>query len=77
MTMEDLQYCIAIKKELEFNYQGLSYTLNYDKDSDGHEYIVFGRTFEGKKYSSYGEFINNAKIDNHYFREMLDIFDIK
>lgn len=72
MTKDDLIYLIQLHKELEFQYKGKTYSLNYDTDSNGKPLIVFGRQYEGERYSSYGEFINNAKIENSYFREILE-----
>lgn len=72
MTKEDFIFRLQAKKEMEFLYQGKTYTLTYDTDSNGKEYIIFGRTFEGKKYDSYGSLMNEAKIDNHFFKDMLE-----
>ena len=73
MTKKDLIFYINAKKELEFTYKGKNYNLTYDRNDNGDEMIVFGERFEGQKFSSFGEFINEAKIENHFFREMIDI----
>ena len=39
----------------------------------GEKVIVFGRLYEGKKYKSAGELLNTARIENHFFKDMLDI----
>ncbi|MBQ9207882.1 MAG: hypothetical protein IJ158_14375 [Treponema sp.] len=72
MTKDDLIFFINTKKEFEFSYNGKNYNLTYDRDDSGNDLIVFGERFQGKKYNSFGEFMNEAKIENHYFREMLD-----
>ena len=58
----------------EFFYKGKTYNLTYGKDEKG-EYILFGQLYEGKRFYSYGELMNEAKIDNHFFREMLEDFE--
>lgn len=73
MTKSELFYMIEIHKDFEFTYNGKSYTLTYDKGDDGEYKIIFGQTFEGKKYSSLGEFMNTAKVENSYLKDMLDI----
>ena len=75
MTKDDLFYLISVKKNYEFTYNGKSYILTYDK-IDGKDVILFGRLFETQKFSSFGEFYNLAKVENHFFREMLDIMDL-
>ena len=72
MKKEDFFFKLEARKEMEFEYKGKSYSLTYDKDDSGKEFIVFGRTFEGKKYDSYGKFMNEAKIENHFFKDMLE-----
>ncbi|MBR5646464.1 MAG: hypothetical protein IKX23_07505 [Treponema sp.] len=74
MTKDDFIFLIETKTEHEFVYKGKIYNLTYDKTDDGKTMIVFGPLFEGQKYSSIGEFLNKAKIDNHFFKDMLDIF---
>ncbi len=73
MTKDDFFYMIEIRKELEFSYNGKTYQLTYDKDENGAYKIVFGQLYEGKKYDSLGEFMNTAKVENSYFKDMLDI----
>ena len=74
MTKNDLYFMISAKKEYEFFYKGKTYNLTYGKDEKG-EYILFGQLYEGKRFYSYGELMNEAKIDNHFFREMLEDFE--
>ena len=73
MTKYDLYFLIQTKTTHEFKYNGKVYNLLFDKDEKG-EVIRFGLLYEEKPYKSFGELWNDAKIDNHFFREMIDIF---
>ncbi len=77
MTKENLLFKIQTKTPFEFSYNGRTYNLTYDqkKDKNGNsrDVIVFGVLYEGKIFDSYGDFMNNAKVENHFFREMLDL----
>ncbi|WP_294429807.1 hypothetical protein [uncultured Treponema sp.] len=73
MTKDDLIFMINTKREFEFTYNGKNYNLTYDRDDNGNDLILFGERFQGKKYTSFGELMNEARIENHFFREMLDI----
>ena len=70
MTKEEFRFLIDSKKEWEFTYKNLVYTMTYGKDSRG-EYIALGRLYEPVRYYSYGELMNEARIENSYFREVL------
>ena len=72
MTKDDIYFYTQAKKELEFKYNGITYSLNYDKDDNGKEYIIFGPLYEGVRYESYGELMNKAKVENHYFKEFIE-----
>lgn len=74
MTKDEFLFLIETKTAHEFSYKGKIYNLTYDKSDDGKTVIVFGPLFEGQRYSSTGEFLNQAKIENHFFKDMLDIF---
>ena len=74
MTKDDFLFLIETKTEHEFKYNGIVYNLTYDKDEKGNSIIVFGRLYEGKKYKSVGEFFNTCRIENHFFKDMLEIF---
>lgn len=74
MTKDDFLFLIQTKTVREFNYKGVIYNLTFDKDEKGNDLIVFGRLYEGQKYKSVGEFLNTCKIENHFFKDMLDIF---
>lgn len=71
MTKDDLYFYIETKKTLEFKFQNKTYTLYYDKDSRGNDVIMFGRLYEAESFSSYGELMNKAKIDNYHFKDLL------
>ena len=73
MTKDDIYFYTQAKKELEFKYNGTTYSLNYDKDDSGKEYIIFGPLYEGVRYESYGELMNKAKVENHYFKEFIEV----
>ena len=77
MTKDDLFFKIQTATPFEFTYNGKTYALTYDseplKDGKRKQYIIFGQIFEGKKFEDFGDLINNAKVENHFFREMLDI----
>lgn len=73
MTLEQLIFKVETKSEFEFSYHGKNYNLTYGIDNAGKDYIAFGQTYEGVKYYSLKELLNKAKIENHYFKEMLDI----
>lgn len=73
MTHDELVFCLDAKKEIEFSYNGKNYNLTYDRDDNGNDLIVFGERYQGKKYSSFGELMNEARIENHFFREMLEL----
>lgn len=75
MTRNEFVHIVNSKEQREFVVDGVVYALTYDKDSSGKEYVVFGRTFQGERYTDVGELLNNAKIGNHYLRNMLEEFD--
>ncbi len=74
MTKDDFLFLVETKTPHEFIYKGKIYNMTFDKAADGSTQIVFGPLFEGEKFSSTGEFLNKAKIENHFFKDMLDIF---
>lgn len=73
MTKDHFLYLIEIQKPLEFSYNGKIYNMTYDKKENGELVIVFGKLYEGKRYDSVGQLLNTAKIENHFFKDMLDI----
>ena len=73
MTKEQFIFLIETQKPFEFTYNNVVYNMTYDKNEKGETIIVSGRLDEGKKYKSAGELLNNARIENHFFKDMLDI----
>ena len=73
MTKEQFIFLIETQKPFEFTYNNVVYNMTYDKNEKGEKVIVFGRLYEGKKYKSSGELLNTARIENHFFKDMLDI----
>lgn len=73
MTKEELIFKIETQTPFEFSYKGKQYNMMYDKTADGSFLIRFGRLFEEETYSSFGELMNTARVENHYFKDMLDI----
>ena len=76
MTKDDFYFKIQVKQTMEFKYNSILYNINYDKTSDGKEIILFGRLYEEQKFHSYGDLMNNAKVENHFFKDMLEILDL-
>ncbi len=74
MTKDDFLFLVETKTPHEFIYKGKIYNMTFDKAADGSTIIVFGPLFEGERYDSVGEFLNKARIENHFFKDMLDIF---
>ena len=74
MTKDDFLFLVETETIHDFVYKGKTYTITYDKSPDGHKLIVFGDIADKQKYDSVGEFLNKAKIENHFFKDMLDIF---
>ena len=72
MTKEDFIFKVETKTGWSFVYKEKEYNLTYGVDNSGRDYILFGRTFEGEKYYSVKELFNKARIENHFFREMLE-----
>ncbi len=72
MTKDELLLLINCKKEFEFTYNKKVYNMTYGSDSKG-DYIAFGRLYEPIRYYSFGEMMNEARIENHFFRELLEI----
>lgn len=76
MRKEDFFFNIQIQKPMNFTYRGISYTVKCDKDEKGNQIILFGRTFQEEKYESYGEFMNTAKVENSFFKDLLEDLDL-
>ena len=76
MTKDDFYFKIQVKQTMEFKYNSRLYNSNYDQTSDGKEIILFGRLYEEQKFHSYGDLMNNAKVENHFLKDMLEILDL-
>ena len=74
MTKDDFLFLVETETIHDFLYKGKTYTITYDKSPDGCKCIIFGDIADKQKYDSVGEFLNKAKIENHFFKDMLDIF---
>ncbi len=72
MTKEQFQLHIELKKEMEFSYQGTKYNLMYDKSFNGTDCIKFGPVYEEKKFDSFGDLINHARVGNCYFKNFIE-----
>ncbi len=73
MTKDDFLFLIETKKDLEFKYNNKTYHLTYDKNSSGQTVIRFGELYEEKEFDCVGELLNHAKVENHFFKNMLEI----
>ena len=73
MTKEEFQFLIDTKKEYEFSYNGKKYNITYGTDEFHRNCIQFGELYMGTRWYSLGELLNEAKVENHYFREMIEI----
>lgn len=72
MTLDDLYFTIQVKKCIEFIHNNITYHIVYDKDSAGKEIIKFGPLYEEEVFYSYGELVNNAKVENYYLRYFIE-----
>lgn len=71
MNLEDFKFLIDTQTNYEFNFKGKNYNLTYGKDQKGN-YIFFGERYFQEKFYSYGEFMNKAKIENYFFKEIIE-----
>lgn len=72
MTKNELLFKIQTNQNIEFKFNNKTYSLSYDKASDGSQIILFGQVYEEKRYESFGELMNKAKIDNYFLKEILE-----
>ncbi len=72
MTKEEFRFLIDTKKPFEFSYKNKNYNLTFGKDDQGKEYIAFGERYMQKNYYSWGDLMNQAKVENSFLREMLE-----
>lgn len=76
MRKEDFYFNVKIKKSMEFSYNNLSYSIRIEEDEEKNPVIYFGRTYQEEKYDSYGEFMNTAKVENSFFKDLLEDLDL-
>ena len=72
-TKEDFLFEVEAQLPFEFTYKGKKYNMTYDTAPDGHRTLVFGQLYEEKHYDSVEEFLNTCRIENHFFKDMMDI----
>lgn len=72
MTLDQLYYNIQVGKVIEFTHNGKNYRLFSEKDSSGNSIIKFGPNYEEEIYSTYGELINKAYVENHLLRYFIE-----
>lgn len=72
MNKDDIYYLISVKKTFEFSFNGKNYNLTYGTEPDGKEYISFGERYMGTKFYSFGELMNKAKVENYFFKDLLE-----
>ncbi|NLC93528.1 MAG: hypothetical protein GX677_08725 [Treponema sp.] len=73
MDIKTLQFYTEIKKDYEFTYKNKKYDLSYKKDNNGKDLILFGLQYQQQIFHSFNELINNAKIENSFFREVIKV----
>ncbi len=72
MSLDDLYFAIQVKKCIEFNHNNLTYHIVYDKDSEGKDIIKFGPLYDEQVFYSYGELVNNAKVENYHLKNFIE-----
>lgn len=75
MKREQFRFLIDTETVYEFKYKEKNYSISYGKDEKG-SYIAFGERYLQEKYYSYGEFMNNARVENSFFREMIEDLEL-
>ncbi len=71
MTEAELKFTLETVGRFDFTHDGTDYTLLLDTDEKGNQQIRFSRSFQETKFSSWGELMNQAKVENHYFKYVL------
>jgi len=71
MTLPELQYKIEVGQVVEFTRAKDKYLIMGSRE-DGNFCIRFCKEFEpGQKYSSFNEFMEEARVGNQYLREYI------
>lgn len=72
MKEKELRFILDTVGRYDFNHSGADYSIYQDKDEKGKETFRFGRAYSEQKYTSWGELINHAKVESHYFKAVLE-----
>ena len=76
MTKDDLYSLLLARHQLEFKYNGKNYCLILDSEIPGKNFYTLGRVYDiPQKFDSWGQMMNEARIENHFFREMIPSLD--
>lgn len=71
MTKDELLFKLQTTKYFEFTFKNRTFDIMIEKDKSGKEFVRFGQLYEEKKYDSLGQLFNEAKIDNHFLKDVL------
>lgn len=72
MKEKELRFILDTVGRYDFNHSGADYSIYQDKDEKGKETFRFGRAYSEQKYASWGELMNHAKVESHYFKAVLE-----
>ncbi len=68
---------LLVRRQLEFSFNGKNYTLIMDSEGAKSSFTL-GRVYDiPEKFAEWGELTNHAKIENHFFREMIPTLDFQ
>jgi len=71
MTKDELLFKLQTTKYFEFTFKNRTFDIMIEKDKSGKEFVRFGQLYEEKKYNSLRQLFNEAKIDNHFLKDVL------
>ena len=71
MTEAELKFTLETVGRFDFTHDGIDYTILLDTDKKDKRQIRFSRSFQETRFSSWGELMNLAKVENHYFKYVL------
>lgn len=67
----NLKSLIEVGYDIEFSYNGDEYSITSAKNNDGKKIISFCKFYnEPIDFQNIDDFINNAKIDNAYLKDI-------
>lgn len=72
MDEKKLKFILETVGRYDFSHSGIEYSIYQDTDEKGKETFRFGRTYSEQKYASWGELMNKAKVESHYFKAVLE-----